>query len=102
MWFLPLPVVVTPSGLFKRGYPVWFLRLVEKLLNGDRATLALLRANPFPHGLPAFVRASFYRYRLESPGGRKQSGAHWQRHYVGEYLPAMTREELAESRSWSS
>lgn len=88
MWFLPLRAVVTQTGVWSRGHPVWFLRLVDKLLAADPATLALLRSNPFPNQAPAQVRASFYLYELASPAERRRTGAAWKRSYVGEYLPA--------------
>jgi hypothetical protein len=92
MWFLPLRVVVRPSGLFTRGHPLWFMRFAARLLAADPQTLALLRCNPFPDGAPTFVRALFYRYELESPG-RRRTGTHWKRSYLGEYLPALSREQ---------
>jgi hypothetical protein len=91
MWFLPLRAVVTQTGVLSRGHPIWFLRLVDKLLAADPATLALLRTNPFPNRAPAHVRASFYRYELASGHERKQTRAYWKRSYVGEYLPALAR-----------
>jgi hypothetical protein len=89
MWFLPLRAVVTPTGVLSRGHPVWFLRLVDKLLGADPAILALLRTNPFPNRAPAHVRASFYLYELASPAERRHTGVHWKRSYVGEYLPPL-------------
>ncbi len=38
----------------------WFVPFLSKLLKGDRATLALLRRNPFPDRPPAYVRARLY------------------------------------------
>jgi hypothetical protein len=92
MWFLPLRVVVKPSGLFTRGHPRWFMRFAARLLAADPQTLALLRTNPFPDSAPTFVRALFYRYELESPG-RGRTGPHWKRSYLGEYLPALSRQQ---------
>ncbi len=65
----------------------WFLPLVVKLLEGDRATLALLRQNPFPDRPPTFVRARLYRYRFTTREERRHGGAWWVRTLVGEYLP---------------
>jgi hypothetical protein len=95
MWFLPLRVVITRSGLKTWGHAVWFVRLVEKLLEADPTTLALLRDNPFPNGAPSHIRARFYHYELASPQERKRSGAHWKRTYLGEYLPALSRQQAA-------
>jgi Lipase maturation factor len=96
LWFLPLRVTVTPSGLLKLGHPRWFVRLVEKLLAADPATLALFRENPFPNAVPRHLRASFYAYELQSPQQRRRTGLHWQRTYLGEYLPALSLEQAAE------
>jgi hypothetical protein len=92
MWFLPLRTVVTRAGLLTRGQPLWFVRLVEKLLEADAETLALLRHNPFPNEPPSYVRASLYRYELRSSSERRRSGEHWKRHYLGELLPPRRRQ----------
>jgi hypothetical protein len=64
----------------------WVLALMERLLLGDRATLKLLRRNPFPDRPPRFVRARLYRYRFTTWRERKATGAWWSRVLVGEYL----------------
>ena len=68
----------------------WFVPFVIKLLQNDRATLKLLRHNPFPNGPPAFVRADLYRYRFTTPRERLQTHAWWQRERVGQYLPPVS------------
>jgi Lipase maturation factor len=65
----------------------WFEGFVAKLLRGDRATLKLLRHNPFPDAPPQFVRARMYRYRFTTWQERRATGAWWQRTLVGEFLP---------------
>jgi hypothetical protein len=95
MWFLPLRVVVSGSRLLRVGYELWFLRLVEKLLEAEPATLALLRADPFQGRAPRYVRASFFSYELASRRERKRSGLFWKRTYIGEYLPAVRRRQEA-------
>jgi hypothetical protein len=87
MWFLPFSVMVTPQGILVPGYDNWFLQLILKLLAGDAATLKLLGRNPFPDGPPRYIRASYYRYRFTTAAELKKTGAHWDRTYVGEYLP---------------
>lgn len=87
MWFLPLRVMITPSRVLSRGQPLWFERFVQRLLEGDRTTLALLGHNPFPDEPPRYVRASFYEYELASPRERRRTGRHWNRRYLGEFLP---------------
>ena len=64
----------------------WFLALVVKLLQGDRATLRLLRHNPFGANPPAAVRARLFLYRFSSPGERRRDGAWWVRTLSGDYL----------------
>jgi hypothetical protein len=91
MWFLPLRSLVLSSGVLTRGYPSWFIRLVEKLLAADPATLALLGTNPFPEQPPTHVRASFYAYQLLGPAERRRTGAYWKRQHIGEYLPPRSR-----------
>lgn len=93
MWFLPLRAVVTPHGVMTRGRPVWFMRLMRKLLAADSATLALLRSSPFGDRPPNHLRASVYLYRMASAVQRRQTGAYWQRRYIGEYLPALSRSQ---------
>jgi Lipase maturation factor len=89
MWFLPLSVGVIEDRrqLSILGHERWFVRFVEKLLEADPATLALLRGDPFRGQRPRFVRASFYRYRFVDRRARSTRGVFWERTYVGEYLP---------------
>jgi hypothetical protein len=94
MWFLPLRVVVTDMGVLVGRHPVWFVRLVEKLLVADPATLALLGPDPFLGQAPSRVRASLYQYLLLSPRERRQTRVYWKRTYVGQYLSARTRLDI--------
>lgn len=95
MWFLPLRVHVTPTGILNPGYEPWFLRFIEKLLEGDDQTLALLRENPFPDEPPRLIRARFYRYQYTDFRERRETGAWWKRSAVGDYLPPIARSDLA-------
>ncbi len=83
MWFAAL------SPLYARG---WFLNLAGKLLDNDRATLRLLRTNPFADHPPRYVRALLYRYRFTTPKERANTGAWWARELLGEYLPPVALE----------
>ncbi|WAX76608.1 lipase maturation factor family protein [Streptomyces sp. KMM 9044] len=66
----------------------WFGALVERLLEGDRDTLRLLRDSPFPPGAPPrYVRARLFRYRYTTWRELRETGACWERTYVREYLP---------------
>ncbi|HXG50972.1 MAG TPA: lipase maturation factor family protein [candidate division Zixibacteria bacterium] len=97
MWFLPFSVAVGPRGIRVRSHEPWFMRLVEKLLEADAATLKLLRRNPFPRGRPTFVRALFYLYRYTDARERRATGCWWRRSRVGVYLPPTSLRDL---RSW--
>jgi len=74
----------------------WFTQLVAKLLAGDRATLGLLRSNPFPDRPPRVVRALYYEYRFTTPDEHRRNGQWWSRQLVGVYFgPAALKEETA-------
>ncbi|WP_378734526.1 lipase maturation factor family protein [Nocardia brasiliensis] len=68
----------------------WLLPFVERLLVNDRATLRLLRHNPFPDAPPKYVRARLYEYRFSTRQELLRDRAWWQRTLVGEYLPPLT------------
>jgi hypothetical protein len=70
----------------------WFVNLVAKLLHGDRATLSLLRYNPFPQAPPKYIRARLYRYRFATPEEHKRTGAWWTRELEGQWFPAVSLE----------
>ncbi len=88
MWFLPF------NGYPPPGYETWFVRLAQKLLEGDRPTFALLRTNPFPASPPQYVRARYYQYRFTTRKEREETGAWWNCTLVGEYLPPVSRADL--------
>ncbi|MGQ4596616.1 lipase maturation factor family protein [Nocardia sp. R6R-6] len=68
----------------------WLLSMVVKVLEGDRATLRLLAANPFPRQPPKYLRILLYVYRFTTREERRRTGAWWTRRLVGEYLPPAT------------
>jgi hypothetical protein len=70
----------------------WFIGFVGKLLEGDAATLSLLRTNPFPDRPPRYIRARLYEYHFTDPATRKRTGDWWTRELVGTYLPPISRE----------
>jgi hypothetical protein len=78
MWFLPLSPLYGDS---------WLGPLLVRLLEGDRATLALLRDNPFPAEPPRHVRARLYLYRFTTWRERRESRQWWVRTLVGEFVP---------------
>jgi hypothetical protein len=103
IWFLPFSVVLTGSGIRVRGYDVWFLRFVQKLLSGDPAILSLMGKNPFPEQSPVFLRALFYRYRYTDWLTKRQTGAWWTRELLGTYLDPISLEALKRIElAWSS
>jgi len=66
----------------------WFGALVERLLEGDRDTLGLLRGSPFPADAPPrYIRARLFRYRYTTWRELRETGACWERTYVREFLP---------------
>jgi hypothetical protein len=95
MWFLPFSTLVDSEGVVVMQQERWFLQLARKLLEGDRAVLGLLRANPFPDRPPALLRARFYRYEFSDPQHKRAAGAWWKRTQIGEYLTPVSLAELA-------
>jgi hypothetical protein len=76
MWF---------AGISPSYAESWFGPLLQKLLEGDPAVLALLRHDPFPDAPPALVRARLYRYRFTTWRERRQTGAWWVRTEAGHF-----------------
>jgi len=72
----------------------WIVRLVQRMLQGSPATLALLDGNPFPQAPPRYVRAVLYQYHFTTLVERRQSGNWWRRERLGLYLPALSLEAL--------
>jgi Lipase maturation factor len=68
----------------------WLIVLMERLLEGDRPTLKLLRRNPFPDGPPKIVKGTYYLYRFSTRAERSASGAWWVRTYAGEFIPPLS------------
>jgi hypothetical protein len=81
MWF---------ASMEDPGAEAWFPSLVEKLLEGDRATLGLLSANPFPDRPPQFVRAELYAYNFTTPEERQRTSLWWKRQLLGLYWPPVS------------
>jgi hypothetical protein len=77
MWFIPL----TPR--YAEG---WFVPFLIRLLEADRAILALMGPNPFPDGPPSFVRARLYLYQFTTRAERRETHAWWRRTLVGELV----------------
>jgi hypothetical protein len=90
LWFLPFSVSVGAGAVAPFGYERWFLRLVRKLLEADRATLALLRRDPFAGRRPWYVRARYYRYQFTTWDEHRRTRAWWKRELLGDYLPPIS------------
>ena len=69
MWFLPLG----------RHLDDWFRAFLVRLLQADRATLRLLRVDPFDGERPRWVRVVSYRYRFATRRERRELGVRWVR-----------------------
>ncbi len=81
MWF---------AGLSPARELDWFIPFVERLLENDRATLCLLRRNPFPERPPRAIRAVLHHYRFTTFRERRETGAWWVRTELAELLPPMS------------
>lgn len=68
----------------------WFIHFVQKLLQGDKEVLSLLKTNPFTQGPPKFIRANRYIYHFTTSDERKKTGNWWKRQLVGEYFPIVS------------
>jgi uncharacterized protein YjeT (DUF2065 family) len=66
----------------------WVIRLVQKLLEGDKNTLGLMSENPFPDKPPKFIRAQLYEYHLTR--FQNHSPDWWRRERIGTFLPALS------------
>ena len=77
MWFLPFG---------QADDNPWFIRLVAKMLAGDRAVLSVFAIDPFAGRPPLWVRARLYRYAFATEGSDV-----WTRELVGEYLRPIDR-----------
>jgi hypothetical protein len=64
----------------------WFFHLIQKLLQGDAATLSLMGRNPFPDRPPRSIRAQYYEYSFTTPDERRATGRWWNRHLLGSFL----------------
>ncbi|MBF6300526.1 lipase maturation factor family protein [Nocardia amamiensis] len=67
----------------------WLGPFLVRLLENDRATLRLLRRNPFPESPPRYVRAQLYEYRFTTPRELVHTRAWWHRTLVSRYVPPL-------------
>ncbi|RBY90502.1 lipase maturation factor family protein [Blastococcus sp. TBT05-19] len=86
MWFV---------GIDPRYGGRWLPEFLRLLLEGDRATLRLLRSSPFPPGAPPrYVRVRLYRYRFTTREERRATGAWWVRTPVGVLVDPVSLDHL--------
>lgn len=81
MWFLPL------GGVHER----WFHAFLAKLVQGDAATLRLLRVDPCHGAAPRWVRVRTYRYRFSTRAELRRTGDRWVRTPLQVVIPAIGR-----------
>ncbi len=72
----------------------WFFAFIQKILEGDKATLSLLKTNPFPDHPPIFIRALLYKYNFTTREERSKTGNWWKRKLIGDYLPAVSLKDV--------
>jgi hypothetical protein len=96
IWFLPFTVRVSGKDIYVRGHRMWFIRLMMKLLSGDKELVKLFRTNPFPESPPKWVRAKFYQYHFTGWKERKSTQEIWKREYLGEFCPEISLDSYKE------
>ena len=87
MWF---------AAFSPRPQDEWFIALLQRLLQGDAATLSLLKTNPFPDHAPRYLRARYYRYWFTTADERRQTGRWWNRELASEYVRPITLEAFSQ------
>lgn len=68
----------------------WLIHMIWKLLHNDKDTLSLIEKNPFPDMPPKYIRVSYYHYKF-APLNNKDDAV-WERTYLGEWLPPLSKE----------
>jgi predicted DCC family thiol-disulfide oxidoreductase YuxK len=72
----------------------WIVGLMQRLLEGSPAVLALLEVNPFATAPPKYVRALLYAYRFSDPRKRAVTHEWWVRRVEGLYFPQVSLDEF--------
>lgn len=94
VWFLPFSVRVSHKNIYVPGHPLYFIRLMQKLLQNDKRLLKLFRSVPFDKTPPKWVRARFYQYHFTNREEYRESGLIWKRELLGEYCPIVSLDNL--------
>ncbi len=74
MWF---------AALDPAGAEHWLQALMDKLLEGSPAVVALLDDSPLADGPPRHVRLAYYRYDFATPADGRETGNWWRRRSLG-------------------
>ncbi len=86
MWF---------AALGRCEHNRWFVRFLQKLLEGSPEVLKLLADNPFPEGPPRYIRSTVYDYHFNDILTKKVEGNWWRRELRGAYCPVLKKESLS-------
>ncbi len=71
----------------------WFLRMVEKLLDGDEDIRTLLAEDPFDGDPPERIRARLFRYEFTDIETWQETGDWWEREAKGTYLQPVAKDD---------
>ncbi len=77
----------------------WIERLVQRLLEGRPAVVALFGETPFGERAPRYVRALLFDYRFANARSADEQGQWWSRHLDGTYYPAVSLSDLQAPRA---
>ena len=69
----------------------WVMATETRLLENSPSVLRLFRSNPFGDKPPIAVRAVLWQYWFTTREERANTGAWWNRQFIGEYAPAVSR-----------
>jgi hypothetical protein len=70
----------------------WFIRFVQKLLDGSPSVSGLLEHNPFEGSRPKFIRAQLSDYHFTSVSHLFRNGDWWTRKFKRTFLPTVSIE----------
>jgi lipase maturation factor 1 len=81
MWFAAL-------SSYKRN--LWFLKLAEKLLNGEKDVTSAFALNPYEGSKPDLIRALYFDYKFNDFSDYLKTKDVWRRTYTKVYLPEVS------------
>lgn len=76
------------AALDPAGAEHWLQALMDGLLDGSPAVVALLADSPLAGGPPRHVRLAYYRYDFTAPAEGRESGNWWRRRPLGYLMEA--------------